>query len=93
MRINHVKRKLNDGGTSIGTFMFEFNTTGIGRIAAEAGAAFAVFDMEHTGWSIESIRMLVATSRSGRRHLRRELHVRLPGHARCHPPARAYPGW
>jgi 2-dehydro-3-deoxyglucarate aldolase/4-hydroxy-2-oxoheptanedioate aldolase len=64
MRTNHVKRKLNDGGTSIGTFIFEFNTTGIGRIAAEAGADFAVFDMEHSGWSIETIRMLVATTRS-----------------------------
>jgi len=64
MRTNHVKQAVNDGGTSIGTFLFEFNTTGIGRIAADAGAAFAVFDMEHTGWSIESIRMLVATTRS-----------------------------
>lgn len=64
MRTNHVKRKLNDGGRSIGTFLFEFNTTGIGRIAAEAGAEFAVFDMEHTGWSVESIRMLIATTRS-----------------------------
>lgn len=64
MRTNHVKHELNDGGTSIGTFIFEFNTTGIGRIAAEAGAAFAVFDMEHTGWSVESIRMLIATTRS-----------------------------
>lgn len=64
MRPNHVKRKLTAGGTSIGTFIFEFNTTGIGRIVAEAGADFAVFDMEHTGWNIESIRMLVATSRS-----------------------------
>ena len=54
MRPNHVKQKLNDGGMSIGTFMFEFNTTGIGRLAAEAGAAFAVFDMEHTGWSVDS---------------------------------------
>ncbi|MGH7139344.1 MAG: aldolase/citrate lyase family protein, partial [Pirellulales bacterium] len=59
-----MKRELNTGGISIGTFIFEFNTTGIGRIAAEAGAAFAVFDMEHSGWSVESIRMLVATTRS-----------------------------
>jgi len=44
--------------------MFEFNTTGVGRIAAEAGVEFAVFDMEHTGWSVESIRMLIATTRS-----------------------------
>jgi 2-dehydro-3-deoxyglucarate aldolase/4-hydroxy-2-oxoheptanedioate aldolase len=64
MRPNHVKRKLRAGGVSIGTFMFEFSTTGIGRIAAEAGAEFAVFDMEHTGWSVETIRMLIATTRS-----------------------------
>jgi 2-keto-3-deoxy-L-rhamnonate aldolase RhmA len=49
MRSNHVKRKLIEGGVSIGTFMLEFNTTGIARIAAEAGAEFAIFDMEHTG--------------------------------------------
>lgn len=66
MRTNDVKRKVAGGGVSIGTFMFEFNTTGIGCIAAEAGAEFAVFDMEHTGWSIETIRMLIATTRSTR---------------------------
>ena len=64
MRHNHVKRKVQDGGVSIGTFMFEFDTTGVARLAAEAGADFAVFDMEHTGWSVETIRMLVATTRS-----------------------------
>ncbi|HEX5444079.1 MAG TPA: aldolase/citrate lyase family protein [Pirellulales bacterium] len=63
MRTNHVKTKIQGGGVSIGTFVFEFNTTGIGRIAAEAGAEFAVFDMEHTGWSVETIRMLIATTR------------------------------
>ncbi|OWK46652.1 2,4-dihydroxyhept-2-ene-1,7-dioic acid aldolase [Fimbriiglobus ruber] len=42
----------------------EFATTGIGRLSAEAGAEFAVFDMEHTGWSLETIKMLIATSRS-----------------------------
>src|SRR5688500_2256523 len=64
MRTNHVKEKLLAGGVSIGTFVFEFNTTGIGRIAAEAGAEFCLFDMEHTGWSIETVRMLLATTRS-----------------------------
>jgi 2-keto-3-deoxy-L-rhamnonate aldolase RhmA len=61
---NRVKEKLAAGGVSLGTFVFEFATTGIARIAAVAGAEFAVFDMEHTGWSIETIRMLIATSRS-----------------------------
>ena len=41
----------------------EFATTGFGRLTAEAGAEFAVYDMEHTGWSIETIRLLIATTR------------------------------
>jgi 2-dehydro-3-deoxyglucarate aldolase/4-hydroxy-2-oxoheptanedioate aldolase len=63
MKPNHVKRTLQAGGASIGTFVFEFHSTGIGRIAAQAGAEFVVYDMEHTGWSMETIRMLVATTR------------------------------
>jgi 2-keto-3-deoxy-L-rhamnonate aldolase RhmA len=63
MRTNHVKHRLSSGGVSIGTFMFEFNTTGVARLAAAAGAEFAVFDMEHSGWTIETIRMLIATTR------------------------------
>ncbi len=64
MRSNPVKRRIADGGVSIGTFVFEFDSTGIGRLAAGAGAEFVVFDMEHTGWSVETIRSLVATTRS-----------------------------
>ena len=64
MRGNKVKHALQSGGVSIGTMVFEFPTTGIGRIAAEAGAEFVIFDMEHTGWSIETIRGLIATSRA-----------------------------
>lgn len=63
MRTNKAKETLANGGVSIGTMVFEFNSTGIGRIAAEAGAEFVIFDMEHTGWSIETIRMLMATTR------------------------------
>lgn len=62
MRTNSVKSKLSGGEVSIGTFMFEFNTTGIGRLAAQAGAEFVVYDMEHSGWSLETIRMLFATT-------------------------------
>lgn len=42
----------------------EFATPGLGRLSAEAGAQFAVFDMEHNGWSLETVKMLIATSRS-----------------------------
>jgi 2-dehydro-3-deoxyglucarate aldolase/4-hydroxy-2-oxoheptanedioate aldolase len=63
MRDNTVKRALADGGHSFGTMVFEFSTTGFSRVAAQAGAEFACFDMEHTGWSMETIRMLMATTR------------------------------
>ena len=62
MLANPVKQMVKAGGVSVGTMMFEFNTTGIGRIAANAGAEFAVYDMEHTGWDVETIRMLIATT-------------------------------
>lgn len=64
MTDNHVKQKLRAGGIAMGVMCLEFATTGIGRLSAEAGAEFAVFDMEHTGWGLETIKMLVATSRS-----------------------------
>ena len=59
---NQVKHKLKAGETVLGTMLFEFATTGVARLAAVAGAEFAVYDMEHTGWNIETIRMLVATT-------------------------------
>lgn len=62
MRENPVKRKLASGGVALGTMAFEFNTTGLARLAASAGAEFIIFDQEHTGWSVETIRMLVATA-------------------------------
>ncbi len=64
MRENSVKRTLASGGTAIGTMVFEFPSTGIGRIIGAAGADFVIYDMEHTGWSIETIRMLMATTRA-----------------------------
>ena len=59
---NQVKQVLKSGGTSLGTFVFEFNTNGIGRIAAAAGAEFVIYDMEHTGWSIETMNRLIAST-------------------------------
>ena len=64
MRTNGVKRTLDAGGVALGTMVFEFNTPGIARLAAAAGAEFVVFDQEHTGWSVETIRSLMATARA-----------------------------
>jgi len=63
VRKNNVKATLQAGGTAFGTMLFEFNTTGIARIVAAAGAEFVLFDMEHTGWGIDTIRTLIATAR------------------------------
>ena len=64
MRTNHVKRTLAAGGTSVGTMMFEFDSPGIGRIASLAGADFVIFDMEHSGWSDETVKGLIASTRA-----------------------------
>lgn len=58
MNPNPVKRQLASGGVSVGTFLFEFNTVGTVRTAAAAGAEFVLIDMEHTGWTTETIRQL-----------------------------------
>lgn len=64
MRENKVKRSLGSGGVALGTIIFEFSTTGIARIAASAGCEFVMFDLEHTGWSMDTLRMLLATARA-----------------------------
>ena len=64
MKPNKVKRTLKEGGTVIGTMTFEFCTPGIARLSAEAGAEFIMYDMEHTGWSVETVRDLIATTNS-----------------------------
>ncbi|HYI24561.1 MAG TPA: aldolase/citrate lyase family protein [Thermomicrobiales bacterium] len=64
MRPNPVKRTLAAGDVSVGTMVFEFCTAGIGRIAANAGADFVIYDQEHTGWSVDTIRGLIAGSRA-----------------------------
>jgi hypothetical protein len=41
---NSVKRRLRQGELTVGTIVFEFNTTGIGHLGAQAGAEFVIFD-------------------------------------------------
>jgi 2-keto-3-deoxy-L-rhamnonate aldolase RhmA len=55
-----LRSRLARGGTAFGTMLFEFNTLGIPRIVAAAGADFVLIDLEHTGWGIEGIRPLLA---------------------------------
>jgi 2-keto-3-deoxy-L-rhamnonate aldolase RhmA len=42
----------------------EFATSGIARLAADAGAEFVLLDLEHTGYSLECMRSVVAAARA-----------------------------
>ena len=70
-----VKRALAGGRLVLGTFVFEFATNGIGRLAAGAGAEFVIYDSEHTGWDWQTLGGLVATTRT----TRAEPWIRVPG--------------
>ena len=43
--------------------VFEFASPGLPAILATTGADFAIYDMEHTGLSLETVRALMAWSR------------------------------
>ena len=59
-----LRSRLAHGGTALGTMVFEFNTLGLPRILANAGADFVLIDLEHTGWGVEGIRPLLAAARA-----------------------------
>ena len=66
MRENPTKIALEAGGTSFGLMLFELGTVGSARLADSAGADFAIWDMEHTGWTTETVRQVMAAARLGR---------------------------
>ena len=62
MRPNPLKQRLASGDVVLGTMVFEFATSGIGRLIRQAGAEFVIYDTEHTGWSGETTRQLLAST-------------------------------
>jgi 2-dehydro-3-deoxyglucarate aldolase/4-hydroxy-2-oxoheptanedioate aldolase len=64
MRANHVKQKLGRGGVALGTMVFGFASPNVARAAAAGGAEFVVFDQEHTGFGIDTIRELLVAARA-----------------------------
>jgi len=58
-----LKECLRQRRVVIGTWVFEFNTPGIARLLASTGVDFVVYDMEHSGFGMDSIRMLMAQTR------------------------------
>jgi 2-keto-3-deoxy-L-rhamnonate aldolase RhmA len=59
VRENPVKQKLQAGESSFGTLVWEFAAPGLPSILEVAGAEFCIFDMEHSGLSLETIRALI----------------------------------
>ncbi len=64
MKALTLKKALREGPVPLGTWVFEFNTPGIARLLASASADFVVFDMEHSGFGADSVRALLAETRS-----------------------------
>jgi 2-dehydro-3-deoxyglucarate aldolase/4-hydroxy-2-oxoheptanedioate aldolase len=63
MRSNPVKSALGAGKFAFGTMVFEFFTPGMAQIAKTAGAEFILFDMEHSGVTIETLKGQLAACR------------------------------
>lgn len=55
---NKTKAKLKRGEIPVGHFVLEFATPGIGQMAANAGCDYLIFDMEHSSFTQESIRLM-----------------------------------
>jgi 2-keto-3-deoxy-L-rhamnonate aldolase RhmA len=58
-----IKAAFRKGEVIVGTWVFEFNTPGIARLLASTGIDFVVYDMEHSGFGMDSIRQLIAQTR------------------------------
>src|SRR4051794_36147419 len=59
MRDNPVKRKLQAGEPSFGVLAWEFTTPGLPAVLEMGGAEFCIFDMEHSGLSLETMKSLI----------------------------------
>jgi 2-keto-3-deoxy-L-rhamnonate aldolase RhmA len=63
MRSNPLKEQLSKGEAVFGTMVFEFASPGLPAILEEAGAAYCIYDMEHSGFSFETLKHQVAAAR------------------------------
>src|SRR5579872_4516227 len=58
-----LRDRLRQDGRAHGCMVMEFLTPGMPAIIAATGAAFALFDMEHTGATLEMMKSMVAGCR------------------------------
>ncbi|MBI1244732.1 MAG: hypothetical protein GC202_06980 [Alphaproteobacteria bacterium] len=58
-----LKQRVRAGKLVAGAMVFEFFSPGMARIAEVAGCDFVMFDMEHSGLSIETLKQMQAAAR------------------------------
>ena len=56
MQDNTLKKMAQSRSLKLGHFIVEFATPGIGHIMKSAGGEFALFDLEHSGFSFETVK-------------------------------------
>ena len=54
-----LKEMTRNRELKVGNFIVEFATPGIGHILKAAGCDFAFFDMEHSGFSFETLKSAI----------------------------------
>ena len=54
-----LRQLLADPAPKFGTFLVEFDTPGIGYILKNAGCDFVLLDMEHSGFAIERVKVVL----------------------------------
>lgn len=59
MAPQNLKAMAGTRRAKIGSFLVEFNTPGIGQICQAAGCDFALVDMEHSGFGIDTIKSVL----------------------------------
>src|SRR3954466_2929287 len=59
MRENRVKAKLQAGEPSFGVLAWGVVTSGLPAVLEMGGAEFCIFDMEHSGLSLETMKSLI----------------------------------
>ncbi|HRD76089.1 MAG TPA: aldolase/citrate lyase family protein [Hyphomicrobiaceae bacterium] len=58
-----IRQRVLASETVLGSMVFEFFVPGVAQCLKHGGAEYVIFDMEHAGLGLETLKMLVATSR------------------------------
>jgi 2-dehydro-3-deoxyglucarate aldolase/4-hydroxy-2-oxoheptanedioate aldolase len=58
-----LRQRVLAGDTVLGSMMFELLAPGVPQLLAHAGAEYVIYDMEHTGTSLETIKAQIAYCR------------------------------